>query len=124
MNNNNIGWIFRLITDDISLAKENTALVFDSSSIFLGSGDIVCYQPQTIQYYIILDKVIVTNIILSYTKLYNFDCITKMCDLLYLVGHVHTVFARRLSMQSIILTNCSRIVNWMYFAKYHNVLFP
>ena len=43
---------FRLITDDIALAKQNTALVFDSCSIFLGSGDIVCYKPQTIQYYI------------------------------------------------------------------------
>ena len=51
-NNNNIGWFFRLITDNIALAKQNTALVFDSCSIFLGSGDIVCYQPQTIQYYI------------------------------------------------------------------------
>ena len=51
-NNDNIGWIFRLITDGIALAKENTALVFDSYSIFLGSGDIICYQPQTIQYHI------------------------------------------------------------------------
>ena len=52
-NNNNIGWLFRLITDYIALAKENAALVFDSCSIFLGLGVIVCYQPQTIQYYII-----------------------------------------------------------------------
>ena len=46
-------FFFRLVTDDITLAKQNTALVFDSCSIILGSGDIVCYQPQTIQYYII-----------------------------------------------------------------------
>ena len=45
---------FRLIRDDISLAEQNTALVFDSCSIFLGSGDTVCYQSQTIQYYIII----------------------------------------------------------------------
>ena len=50
MNNNNIGWVFRLIKEDIALAKENTARVFDWCSIFLGSGDIICCQ--TIQYYV------------------------------------------------------------------------
>ena len=40
----------------IALAKQNTALVFDSCSIFLGSGDIIFYQPQTIQYYKLLYK--------------------------------------------------------------------
>ena len=76
--NNNIGWVLRLITDDIALANENTALVFDSCSIFLGSGDIVCYQPQTIQYYIII------MLILSHIELGKWLTIlwsvTSKCD--------------------------------------------
>ena len=42
---------FAVNKNDTSLAKQNTALVFDSCSIFLGLGNVICYQPQTIQYY-------------------------------------------------------------------------
>ena len=42
------------VDNNIALTKENTgtALVFDSCNIFLGLGNIVCYQHQTIQYYV------------------------------------------------------------------------
>ena len=40
-----------LITDNIELDKQNTALVFDSCNIFQSSGDIVYYQPQTVKLY-------------------------------------------------------------------------
>ena len=34
----------------MALTEQHTALVFALRSIFLGLGDITCYQPQTVNY--------------------------------------------------------------------------